>query len=56
MPQQVYDLIEKIPMNSYTWGGPRSKERTGGVQSVDALAAIESILAWEFESTTSNVL
>lgn len=47
--QEVYDLIEQITMNSYTWGGRRAKPKSVGVHNVDALPAVESRLATMIE-------
>lgn len=41
----MYDLIEQIGMNSYTWGGPWPIPKPAGVHSVDVLIAMKSILA-----------
>lgn len=43
-PQEVYDLIEQLAMNSYTWEGQRAKPKFVEVNNVDATTAMESRL------------
>ncbi|KAI5677891.1 hypothetical protein M9H77_08841 [Catharanthus roseus] len=35
MPQEVYDLIKQIALNSYTLGGPRLRVKLAGVYSIE---------------------
>lgn len=44
-PQKVYDLIDQIAMNSYTWGSTRTKVKPIGVHCIDMITIIESRLA-----------
>lgn len=42
LPQQVYDLIEHIALNSYTLGGQKTKPKPPGVHNANILTAMES--------------
>lgn len=45
--QELYDLIEQIAINSYTWGSIRVKVKPARVHSIDVVTAIESVVSYD---------
>lgn len=41
IPEELYDFIEQIALNGYTWGSTRSKVKPPGVRSIDTITAME---------------
>jgi hypothetical protein len=42
--EELYKLIENIAMNCYSWGQQRSRVRTQGMHSINAMASMEAKL------------
>lgn len=55
IPQQVYDMIEQITINSYTWRGQRAKRKFARVHNIDAITAMEARLVAMIEQKIGNM-